>query len=404
MSVQKGYLSDYFQAVAAKRLSAVEINGLKSNQHEFNGIAKFKQIFGESKRSFNATFIYLGENEDDLLVSNGTLTWYDARDRHPTRSEYRLYYQTVDIFENVCENDLLLIAKINDENLLVVISEYGSTSENQLNWLFGLSSYTQQEDLTYKEISPSSTTQLNFIANSILEQLGIKTSTPVLEDKYIDCLKEKFPQGFPTTKKFSQFSRELFDPFDCTKDPDSALLTFMEQEEVLFRVFEEHLFKDRLEKGFDSINAFISVSLSVQNRRKSRAGHAFENHLETIFSAYKLQFDRNKITEMNFKPDFIFPGLIAYHNSNFPVSKLKMLAVKTSCKDRWRQVLSEAQRIKIKHLITLEPGISLSQTNQMKLSDLQLVVPNPIQSSYLPEQQSYLMSLSEFLVQVRSTQ
>ncbi len=237
-----------------------------------------------------------------------------------------------------------------------------------------------------------------------MEQIGIKTSTPVLEDKYIDRLKEKFPQGFPTTKKFSQFSRELFGLFDCTKDPDSALLTFMEQEEALFRVFEEHLFKDRLEKGFDSINAFISVSLSVQNRRKSRAGHAFENHLETIFSAYNLQFDRNKITEMNFKPDFIFPGIIAYHNSNFTVSKLKMLAVKTSCKDRWRQVLSEAQRIKIKHLITLEPGISLSQTNQMKLSDLQLVVPNPIQSSYLPEQQSYLMSLSEFLVQVRSTQ
>lgn len=402
--MKKGYLSDYFQAVAAKRLSAVEINGLKSNQHEFNGITAFKQIFGESKKSFSAKFIFLGEKEDDTLSDTGILTWYDARENHPTRSEYRLYYQTVDIFDKVSENDLLIIGKIDNTNLLVVITEAYSTSENQLIWLFGLSPTDITQGLDYKEFSPSSATELSFVSNSILEQLEIKPSLPSLENKYIAQLTSEFPQGFPSTREFSSFSRKVFDHIDSRKDPDSVLLTWMEQEEVLFRVFEAHLLKDHLSKGFDSVNAFFSFSLSVQNRRKSRAGHAFENHLEAIFLEHKLRFDQNKITEMKSKPDFIFPSINAYHDLEFPNSKLQMLAGKRSCKDRWRQVLAEANRINTKHLITLEPGISLSQTNQMKANNLQLVIPKSIQTSYSPKQHGYLISLSEFLSFVRSSQ
>ena len=43
-----------------------------------------------------------------------------------------------------------------------------------------------------------------------------------------------------------------------------------------------------------------------------------------------------------------------------------MLAAKTSCKDRWRQVLAEADRIRTKHLLTLEPAISKIQTAEMR--------------------------------------
>lgn len=74
-----------------------------------------------------------------------------------------------------------------------------------------------------------------------------------------------------------------------------------------------------------------------------------------------------------------------------------MLAAKSTCKDRWRQVLPEADRLPQKHLITLEPAISVAQTAQMEESNLQLVVPLSIQSSYADTQREWLMSLKGFL-------
>ena len=41
--------------------------------------------------------------------------------------------------------------------------------------------------------------------------------------------------------------------------------------------------------------------------------------------------------------------------------------VKSTCKDRWRQVLSEADRIPNKHLFTLEAAISENQTSKCKI-------------------------------------
>ncbi len=56
-----------------------------------------------------------------------------------------------------------------------------------------------------------------------------------------------------------------------------------------------------------------------------------------------------------------------------------MLAVKTSTKDRWRQVLDEADRIVEKHLFTIAPsGISVKQNKQMMDKHLRLVMPRRI--------------------------
>ena len=78
-----------------------------------------------------------------------------------------------------------------------------------------------------------------------------------------------------------------------------------------------------------------------------------------------------------------------------------MLGAKSSCKDRWRQVLAEAAKIPKKHLLTLEPGITETQTTQMKASDLQLVVPQSIQASYTEGQQAWLWNVGDFLLEVK---
>lgn len=74
-----------------------------------------------------------------------------------------------------------------------------------------------------------------------------------------------------------------------------------------------------------------------------------------------------------------------------------MLAVKTSCEDRWQQVLAQADRIAVKHLLTLEPGISQTQTDEMRKERLQLVLPRSLHESHRPAQQAELTDIAQFL-------
>ena len=194
-----------------------------------------------------------------------------------------------------------------------------------------------------------------------------------------------------------------------TDDPDHALTAWLDHEEKLFRRHEHFRIAGYLENGLmvagkPDVDSFIKFSLSIQNARKSRMGYALEHHLECLFEYHKLPFSRGQLTERKNKPDFIFPGIEHYRNVGFAARDLTMLASKSTCKDRWRQVLVEADRIGQKHLITLEPGISKSQTDEMSEKSLQLIVPKRIFGSYRPEQQAWLMNVSDFIHYVRGKQ
>ncbi len=154
--------------------------------------------------------------------------------------------------------------------------------------------------------------------------------------------------------------------------------------------------------GQPDVDGFLEFSLSVQNRRKSRAGYALANHVEAVLMAHRLTFKREATTEKRNGPDFLFPNEEAYHNEGFQAPNLTMLGVKTTCKDRWRQVLAEADRVEMKHLLTFEPGISSAQTTEMRRSKLRLVVPKHLHESYLPTQRNEIISVAEFIELVKA--
>jgi hypothetical protein len=192
-------------------------------------------------------------------------------------------------------------------------------------------------------------------------------------------------------------------------DPDTALVDWLDQEERLFRRLERRIVAERIGTGFHAagavdVDGFLSFSLSVQNRRKARAGQALENHLEAVFLAQGIRYARGAQTENRNKPDFLFPGAADYANAAFPGARLTMLGAKSTLKDRWRQVLSEARRIDQKHLLTLEPSISENQTDEMRAKRLQLVVPRRLHDTFRPRQQEWLMDLADFLSVVRQRQ
>lgn len=391
--MKRGYLSEYFTGVAAKVLSAVEADTATSNQHEYNGVAPLKNIFGTAKQTFEAQFIYLNDSDDEPVTDIGFLTWYDAREAHPTRTEYRMYFPTTAVSVCAAAGDELFIGLRPDNTILVIVAEGGSTICNQLRWLFGLE---ESDRFSVRGNLDSEQDRLAFASRLVLEQLGITIEES--EDSFLDALIQRFGAQFPTTKEFSAYARASLADVHPGDNPDVVLMKWVEREEILFRTFEKHLVSERLAKGFENdVDGFFKFSLSAHNRRKSRAGQALENHVEQLLIARNIKYDRTKVTENKSKPDFIFPSIEAYHDTAFNTELLTMLGVKSTCKDRWRQVLSEANRVTDKHLLTFEAAISINQTREMKAHSLQLVVPESIHSTYSAEQQKWLMNLADLM-------
>ena len=403
-----GVLSDHFDGVATKRLTAVEVNPNISHQHELNGVAPLRSLLGtDGFPSRPTTFIWLGDGSEGI-TERSLLTWYDARERHSTRTEWRLYYPNNAVMEQTKEGDLLVIANPSekDGDMTVIVAQGQSTFENQLVWLFGLAS-NPDEEFVVEKFSREKDRELNFVATCILDQLEIPTEEP--ESEQLDRLLEPFGDKLPSTRCFSRFAREsLPEEVSAQEDPDTALLKWMAWEEKLFRRFEECAFNKRSAENScgasgSSLEKFIKDAKSILNRRKSRVGSALENHMEEILIASEIRYTRGARTEHG-KPDFLFPGIVEYHDPKFPAQNLLMLGVKMSCKDRWRQVLSEAERIDKKHLLTLEPGISEKQTDEMRSRDLQLILPLGVHETYRKEQRSWLMNVREFVELVRQRQ
>lgn len=423
-------ISDYFDGVAAKYLSVVDAEPKKSNQHEIGGLVRagFAQFLGVGAEDYRygVRQVYISDDLEEPMVCDSHVTWYDTRRDDQSRGpEYRLYYYESPVTELISAGDFLLIAKLKKElpsqggevrnkdlglrpgSLLMVFAKPGSSAESQLKVMFGLSdvgsSFTMGAVDAIDLVLP---------LRSMLDGIGIELSAGIShEEEWLQKLIDAFGgEIFPKTSVFSAFAREsVMGEVSPVEEPDNAIMAWMEREESFFRLYERHLVKSRLASGFgEDVDSFIDFSLSVQNRRKSRAGHAFEAHLRELFSQNDLKFEQGRgkgqVTENNSKPDFIFPSFSAYHDPQFSAAALLMLGAKTTCKDRWRQVLSEANRIPSKHLVTLEPAISVPQLEEMRAHGLQLVVPFSIHGTYMPEQRDWLLSVGEFVELVRFSQ
>ena len=401
-----GHLRDYFLGVGVKQLTAVDAEPKSSNQHEIGTTMEMRsQFLGERQcDAFSVVYVWLGEDQDILSV-NGNATYYDSRRNQAHRSpEWRLYYPSNVVTEIMKEGDTLFLAMAHSKDLYFIVTPRGTTSEQQLAWLFGLN--PQGNFFVSREIEGAGP-ELDFAGRFVLDDLGIMYDQPNAEN--LDSIIDKFGTSFPSTRDFSHLARSTLADVNASDDPDTALVEWLNHEEALFRRLERRIVTERLEKGFTKdnrtdVDAFIGFSLSVQNRRKARMGFALENHLEAVFQTHNIAYTRGAITENNNRPDFLFPSSEAYHAATTTsCTRLVMLGAKSTCKDRWRQVLVEASKIPRKHLLTLEPGISENQTDQMESSNLQLIVPRPIHGSYGDYQQNWLWNLNDFMQHLVTT-
>jgi hypothetical protein len=231
-------------------------------------------------------------------------------------------------------------------------------------------------------------------------QAGAGSLHGVLEPDLIAGYVNALPSGFPSADAVAIQAREIQSrcrAMNPIEEPDRALLDWQATEYRLFQAYERHNYERRISQPFITVDELVAFANTLLNRRKSRAGSSLENHLEYVFGQYHMPFTRGGITEDGNKPDFIFPGISQYHAQDYPMSRLVFLGAKTTCKDRWRQILDEADRIETKHLFTLQQGISANQLYQMQQKKVILVVPGSYKTSFPEQYRGALLSLRQFI-------
>ena len=182
---------------------------------------------------------------------------------------------------------------------------------------------------------------------------------------------------------------------------DERLLKWVRAEYRLFRSLECKLSLPLIKGPFHDIDRFVNVAATVMNRRKSRAGHSLEHHVERLLRDARLPFDRQPRIDGKIKPDLLIPGKAAYEDPSFPVSRLVVVGLKTTCKDRWRQVLSEGRRVPEKHLLTLQEAISADQLVEMREAKITLVVPKEFHRGYDRQTGIGLLSVQDFIQKLK---
>ena len=333
-----------------------------------------------------------GENKDKFVqikwqndfITESRMIYYGKG----TRNEYRVtrFGNDFPFLQDDNVGDLLILAKFTEEDYV----GYVLRSDEDIDEFFA----------TFN-LAPGETNQLIDVAGVV--KPNVKIAKLLLE------FTNRF-NSFPDTRQMSQGARDCYneaakvDAGSIKSSPDEILLHWLDTEYDLFKYMEEKVYADVINKPFSSIDDFVKMANEVLNRRKSRAGKSLEHHLACIFTHNELVFEEQAITEDNKKPDFLFPNAECYHNLLFPADDLVVLGAKTTCKDRWRQVLTEADRVDVKYLFTLQQGISKNQLREMHDSHLTLVVPSEYIKSFPQEYQGEICNLMGFIRMVRKKQ
>lgn len=188
--------------------------------------------------------------------------------------------------------------------------------------------------------------------------------------------------------------------------PDARLLRRHNCEHEIFESLEDAVDLPIVRRGFATISSFREFSLKIRQRRKSHAIRSLELHIRQILLEENFcegkDFVHGSESEFGHRPAFIFPSKACYDDPDFPSDRLRMLAVKTPYRDLWSQVRNEAKRIRVKHLLMLQPGISVDEFKEMREFGVKLVVPLDLGKKYPKEIQPELITLTRFISDIRA--
>lgn len=124
------------QSVGAglKTIAISEIDPTRSNKHSFHGVIPFRKLLGDQRVTFHARFVYAAQ--DKSVFSESFVTWYDDCEFNPNpkcKNQWRLYYPDTLVISKARPGDVLLVARIDDDELILVITPQGSPAAQWIN-------------------------------------------------------------------------------------------------------------------------------------------------------------------------------------------------------------------------------------------------------------------------------
>jgi hypothetical protein len=390
MNVMNEILSSAIQSVVRSKgafcrfITANDTHASGSHQAGFlMPIAAYSLVFNQERIKRENKDCWVNIRWQNDRVTNNRMIYYGK-----VKNELRItrFGKRFPFFEEKYVGDLLIIAKQTDEDY----EGYVLSTEDEIETF-----------MSYFNLSTE-------VANQMIDVNQRLNEDEILQAAIDITIKDL--QDFPLTTEMGRMAQNIYNQLhrikekDVCRAPDNILLKWYNTELSLFRSLEEKVYRSIYTRPFIDCQSLIDFSNKILNRRKSRAGKSLEHHLSAIFASEQLLFEEQVVTENNKKPDFLFPNTVCYHNFEFPAEDITVLGAKTTCKDRWRQVINEADRVDEKYLFTLQQGISKNQLQEMADERVKLVIPKSHIESFPEEYRDNLNTLSSFIAIVKEKQ
>jgi hypothetical protein len=368
---------------AFKRLSAVEVDPKRSHQHEFHaGFIRKALGFPEGRTSGRLSVALFNDDEEPLLEA-GSYTLTDVRAGKPRAAEYHMYYRSSVIDDAAEPGDLLVISRQREgTDIRAVIARAGSRAETEiLNAILARDLPVLERFQAVDPPAPSAERAKQLFATFV-------PSEPASGFDGYPLVQEAFRTGnLPDTRAMAEAGRKMAGAHDASSDPDGFIDAALHAETKLYNHIAENIGRAGLGELIQRrapFSDFQALFMSMNQSAKSRRGLSLQYHFASVLEASGIVFSPQCETERGETADFITPGCDHYHNPGFPAERLRMVACKSTARDRWRQVLNEASRISEKYFLTLDPNLSPSLIAKIDAANLRLFLPQPIIDAHYP--------------------
>jgi hypothetical protein len=189
----------------------------------------------------------------------------------------------------------------------------------------------------------------------------------------------------------SQHNLENLNPYEMSNPGDAIMKISRDIEYSIYKRAERRhraaeVIKILTNGGADIVNSVVrgfsdldAVFLSASQRRKSRAGSSFEQHISRVLNDGKIAFEEQAVTGGR-RPDFVLPNLVILKTKNRPFNEAIVLSAKTTLRERWKQVTLEKFNCAL-FLATVDDRVSSAAIDDMNNRGINLVVPESLKES-----------------------
>ena len=129
---------DQYSSIAMKTLAKNDslYKGNNSTSIEIQGTKVLINVLGTEKVYYDTLFVYKGDKE---IENDGETTWYYYTPKSLNgKRKYKLYYRKNDVMRAAYAGDTLVIARKDDDEILLLIAKKGSDFEQQVYDRLGL--------------------------------------------------------------------------------------------------------------------------------------------------------------------------------------------------------------------------------------------------------------------------